>query len=136
MKYQLSKSTMVRTTGDKTFLFNIDSDDVLIRLGDALTAFPDYLKSPRTMDEVVRWVGAPADDVKVLLEEFSEYGLMEGGSRTREALAPKKILVGSSMVEFMSFEQLLPEGANGTVYASYCACNCCGYCDSCTCSDC
>jgi len=127
---------MIRVSGDKAFVFDVESDDIIVRFGGHLAKLPDYLKSTRTSKDIVEFTQASEADVTVLVDLLKTFGLLEGSPRTHAQFEPRTLVLGGEKVEFMNFEQLLPEGANDAVYASYCACNCCSYCDNCTCSDC
>ena len=131
MKYTISKNALIRDIGDKTFVFDVDSDDVIVRFGGDLAKFPEFLKSERTLDELKSYLKADDGQVNKLVKELSDLGFVAGSSRSNKDFVPFTLSVGGSSVEFITFEQLLPEGSNSAVYASYCACNCCGYCDNC-----
>ena len=136
MNYHLSKSSMIRVSGDKSFVFDVGSDDVIVRFCGHLAKLPDYLKSSRSSKDIVEFSKATEAEVAVLIDLLKTSGLLEGSPRSQGTFEPSTLVLGGEKVEFMNFEQLLPEGANDAVYASYCACNCCGYCDNCSCSDC
>lgn len=127
---------MVRASGDKTFVFDVESDDVIVRFVGLNAKLPEFMKVPHTVGELAVFTRSSEAEVAALLEQMDELGLLEGSQKTNKPFNPMELSLGADKVEFMNFEQLLPEGANDAVYASYCACNSCGYCDNCSCSDC
>ena len=130
MKIKLTENRIDRAFEDSTISFNINSDDKLVRLTGDLIKIVDFLSTPQDLKTLCSEFGLSHYDAKSIIDILSSAELIEG---IRPACDLSSLSTPSGEVKLLMFKDLFPEVEAQEVYASYCACNCCSYCDNCGC---
>lgn len=132
---KLSDDVYVKLRDGDAIIFKVSDDDVVVKLGSHLKGLPDYLKSNRSLGDIKTFIGSNSDsETNSLIEKLDACGIFaDSSSKTTAEIGSYDFSFGSMQV--MKFEDLLPSN-KVEIHAFNCACNCCSYCDNCTCSDC
>ena len=132
---KLSDDVYIKLRDGDAILFKVSDEDVVVRMNEKLKDFADYMKPGRSITEIKSFIGTESDiETNKFLERLDACGIFADSSNK---LSPEmgEYAYSFGKIQIMKFEDLLPSN-KVEIYAFNCACNCCSYCDNCTCSDC
>ena len=130
MKIKLISKRLDRVFADSTISFNITSDDKLILLTGEMIKVLDFLSTSQDFNDLCSELNLSSQEAESVLDLLASAELLEGSRPNRDI---SSLSTASGEVHLLMFKDLFPEVEAQEVYASYCACNCCSYCDNCGC---
>lgn len=136
MIYKLHESVFLKKEADKVYLYSLNNETLVVQATGLVSLLMEKLKVGCDLPEIEKLLGS--SELRFFQEMYARLSSAEftiSENTGKNIVKDETFSSPAGSLQFTSFEDLFGS-SNVAVYASYCATNCCSYCDNCTCSDC